>query len=246
MEKIYDPAEPYAILADKHADPEMILGLLINQTAPVLPNQVIMGEGKQKCLSGILNIFKSLKEKWVKHLRDLEFGKAADFVERSKRLPALAEILRRIPVDTPEQRDDRKIVHELLESERDSMDSEILNCLGFLPKDIFVSSNEKLLNDHLPAHVKSSQTDPEKLWSKLSAEDLSKYPMYQNLHEWMLGADKEFSECVRYAFFNIFKFLDMVAPEGFESQPYGQICDIETQSLTSLLAVLFLIKPDRL
>lgn len=239
MEKIYDPAEPYAVLTDKSATPEVFIDLLINQTAPQLPNQVIHGEGKQECVTGILNVFSRLKERWVKHLRDLGFEKAADFVERSKRLPSLAEVLRKIPTTTPKERDDRHIVQELLEGERDSMDSEILRYLGFLPLGVFVSANGKLLQDHLPEHIKSRQTDPQKLLSQLSTQDLLQYPMYERLREWMADAEKEFGECVRYAYFNITKLLDTVSPEGIDSQPYGQFCDIETKSLTALLVAVF-------
>lgn len=252
----YCSSDAYSPLVDRQASEIKLAGLLIEQSSPLLPTRILHEDERKSLVLEILSIRRYLHGRYMDVLSREGLGDLRAKVGQRVCLMEVEEICREI-----QDGKTREQVRKALGNERDSLTAEILERLGFLPKNIFsrkttsgddpVSSQEtfidlkpdveefRLLRELFPKWFpQESLAQPEALVPSLTLGQATHFPPFARLARWITEANTEFQACVREAFKYLNGLFKKVAPTGPISQPFDTVSDLGTKSFVALFEII--------
>ena len=247
----YNPAEYYAPLADPSAPKSDVINVLLEQAAPALPVRVLRTDERQEAIEEILSVLQHLHSRYDRILRDNNLSEIADRF-KGKTVVYVDRICRAI--EDPEVRGKMLI---LLSRERDSLNADFLERLGFLPENLF--SREQFANEEVnrpQAGLFAKETEDEikarvrfgllsELYPPWFIKSSSSYPegqveqheKFMLLDRWMEAANKHFQSCVKKASDVLLAKCRILAKDQPSTQPWETVSDFSTKSFAALIEI---------
>lgn len=246
--KKYDPTEHYLPLVSDTQQSRLILQILLERSASSLSPEIV--RDKKARVDDLLSIQGALRARFRRVLGMFDAPDSAKAVLNSTEpglIPAVEDIC-----ETIKDSRLRKKIERELDSVRQLLVPDVLERLGFLPKDLFdrdiyakgkrdrrarllseTFSQDFPFRDGLESVTKIDFSD-----LPSDAMQLPRFLRQTATAQWMTRVGDEFQECIEQAFAEMSELRELMVPEGEIGQPYEMCSDLHSKCLVELLEIM--------